>query len=147
MQAYPHHYTVSAEARAQGSVELSSGELPSLTTAAPPQYDGPGGQWSPETLLVAAVADCFVLTFRAIADASRLRWSDVQCRAAGSIDRVGGPVQLAQLHLDARLTLPAGSDPARARHLLEKAEKACLVTNSLKIEPTLTLDVSESAAE
>ena len=41
----------------------------------------------------------------------------------------------------ARLTVPAGANEDRARRLLEKAEKTCLVTNSLKVEPTLAAEV------
>lgn len=74
MQAYPHRYHVHAAAETEGNVLLGSEGLPTLTTAAPPQYGGPGGQWSPETLLMAAAADCFILTFRAIATASKLAW-------------------------------------------------------------------------
>jgi organic hydroperoxide reductase OsmC/OhrA len=38
--------------------------------------------------------------------------------------------------------VPAGADVARAERLLEKAEKACLVSNSLNSEVHLTLHVS-----
>jgi len=47
--------------------------------------------------------------------------------------------------LHARLTLPAGGDIARGKHLLEKAEKGCLITNSLKAETVLTADVTVAA--
>jgi hypothetical protein len=33
----------------------------------PREFDGRGNQWSPESLLAAALADCFVLSFRAVA--------------------------------------------------------------------------------
>jgi organic hydroperoxide reductase OsmC/OhrA len=141
MQAYPHRYNVHASAEAAGSVIVGAEGLPSLATAPPPQYGGPGGQWSPETLLVAAAADCFILTFRAIAAASKLPWNDIECSAEGVLDRVDG-VRFTQLHLHARLALPAGGNVEIAKRLLEKAEKACLVTNSLRLEPALTTEVS-----
>ncbi len=142
MQAYPHHYNVHAAAEAEGTVIVGSQGLSSLATAPPPEYDGPGGQWSPETLFVAAAADCFILTFRAIAAASKLPWRDLECSAEGVLDRVDGVVRFTQLHLQARLLLPAGGDADRAKRLLQKAEKACLVTNSLKFEPSLVTEVS-----
>ncbi|MFI5168399.1 MAG: OsmC family protein [Thermoanaerobaculales bacterium] len=142
MQTYPHHYHVHAAAEVEGSVIAGSEGLPSLATAPPPQYGGPGGQWSPETLLVAAAADCFILTFRAVAAASKLLWRDLECGAEGVLDRVDGVVRFTELRLHARLALPAGGDVERAKRLLEKAEKACLVTNSLALEPTLTIEVS-----
>jgi organic hydroperoxide reductase OsmC/OhrA len=141
VQAYPHRYTVRAAAEAEGNVMVGSEGLPSLATAAPPQYGGPGGQWSPETLLAAAVADCFILTFRAIAAASKLLWGDLECSAEGVLDRVDGVVRFTKLHLHARLVLPVGGDAERAKRLLEKAEKACLVTNSLALQPTLAAEI------
>jgi peroxiredoxin-like protein len=142
MQAYPHRYDVQAAAETEGSVLLRSEGLPPLTTAPPPQYGGPGGEWSPETLLVAAAADCFILTFRAIAAASKVTWRRLDCDAEGLLDRRDGVVRFTELHLRARLSLPAGGDAERAKRLLEKAEAACLVTNSLALRPTLTTEIT-----
>ena len=72
MQDFPHQYSATALANVEGDVNLQSERLPSLVSAPPSEFGGPGDRWSPETLLVAAVADCFVLTFRAIARASQL---------------------------------------------------------------------------
>ena len=141
MQAYPHHYLVEAMARAEGDVTNAAPGLPALATAPPAEFGGPGDRWSPETLLVAAVADCLILTFRAVAGASSVPWLDIACRAEGVLDRVDGVTRFTELRLHARLELPPGGDTARAERLLEKAEKACLVTNSLNVEPKLTVEV------
>ena len=142
MQAYPHRYEVHSAAETDGSVVVCSEGLPSLTTAPPPQFGGAGGQWSPETLLVAAAADCFILTFRAIATASKLSWRRLACDAEGVLDRSEGVVRFTGLGLRAHLEVPAGVDTERAKRLLEKAERACLVTNSLAFRPTLTAEVT-----
>ena len=70
MQPFPHHYAVVAKAETQSDVALEGERLPPIASAPPTEFGGPGDRWSPETLLVAAVADCFILTFRAIAGAS-----------------------------------------------------------------------------
>jgi peroxiredoxin-like protein len=142
MDAYPHHYRVEAAAQAEGNVTLASQRLPTLSSAPPAQFGGPGDQWSPETLLVAASADCLILTFRAIARASKLTWVRVDCDAEGVLDRVDGVTRFTQIRLNARLVLPPGGDVERARRLLEKAEKTCLITCSLKAESVLTADVT-----
>ena len=67
MDPFPHHYTADATGATSGSVTVSSPGAPEIATETPEQYGGPGDQWSPETMLVAAVADCFVLSFRAVA--------------------------------------------------------------------------------
>lgn len=141
MQPYPHQYRVQAAAAAEGSVTIAANGLPSLATAPPREFGGPGDQWSPETLFVAAVADCLILTFRSVARASNLAWIGIECRADGTLDRSEGVTRFTAVALHARLTLPAGGDLERGRHLLEKAEKSCLISNSLKLQPTLTAEV------
>lgn len=142
-QALPHHYVVSAAAAASGDVAVDSAGLPALATAAPAEFGGPGDRWSPETLLVAAVANCFVLTFRAIARASKLEWTSLACTAEGTLDRVDGVTRFTAVTVRATLTLPAGGSEALARRLLEKSEAGCLVTNSLvatrHLEATVTV--------
>ena len=93
-------------------------------------------------MLVAASADCLILTFRAIARASKLPWLRVDCDAEGVLDRVDGVTRFTQIRLLARLVLPPGGDAERAKRLLEKAEKTCLITCSLKAESVLTVDVT-----
>ena len=142
MKPYPHHYSVEASAAASGSVELRADALPAIASAPPIEFDGPGDQWSPESLLVAAVVDCFVLTFRAIARASKLEWSSLQCRAEGTLDRVERVTRFVGLRIEADLTLPADGDVEAGKRLLAKAEKTCLVTNSLDLAVELEARVT-----
>lgn len=132
MHPFPHHYAVRATARPAGSIALESAGLPALPSDGPAEFDGPGTLWSPETLLTAALADCFVLSFRAVAAASRFDWRSLHCEAEGTLDRVERVTQFTAFRLRARLELPAGADEARARRLLEKAEQVCLISASLK---------------
>jgi hypothetical protein len=46
-------------------VALTAKRPTTLQSAAPAEFDGPGNRWSPETLLVGAVPDCFILTLSA----------------------------------------------------------------------------------
>lgn len=132
MEPYPHHYRVTATASSEGEVSLESGQLPSLVSAPPAEFGGPGDRWSPETLCVGAIADCFVLTFRAVARASQLPWSSLRCDVDGTLDRVDRVTQFTNFVVRASLVIPSDGDPERARRLLERAEQSCLITNSLK---------------
>jgi organic hydroperoxide reductase OsmC/OhrA len=137
MQPFPHHYSVSASAATQGDVGLHSDRLTTIASAPPTEFGGPGDRWSPETLLVAAVADCFVLTFRGIASLSRFSWGSLDCSVTGTVDRVDRVTQFTELQVHARLRVPPGTNEDQARRLLTKAEETCLVTNSLKVHPQL----------
>jgi organic hydroperoxide reductase OsmC/OhrA len=132
MTEYPHHYSVAASASVEGDVALQSNRLPALHSASPAEFGGPGDRWSPETLLVAAVADCFVLTFRAVAQASKVSWTSVRCEVEGTLDRADRVVQFTRFNIHAYLQVPEGVDRERAERALHKAESACLITNSLK---------------
>ncbi len=132
MHPYPHTYLASATAQNAGLVTVHSPQLPNLETAAPPEFDGPGGVWSPETLLCASIADCFILTFRAVARAARFAWLGLECRTESVLERVGQNSQFTRFTTFAKLTVPAGSDVAKARELLERAEHGCLIANSLR---------------
>jgi organic hydroperoxide reductase OsmC/OhrA len=138
---YPHLYVVSAAGRTDGSVTVTSPRLPALDTAPPAEFDGPGDLWSPETLLCASIADCFILTFRALASASRFEWAGLSCRVDGVLDRADGVSQFTKYTTHATLEIPPAGDTARARALLERAENKCLVANSLKGARELVAEV------
>lgn len=142
MSQFPHTYSVSGSANAEGDVSLEASGLPTLHSAPPKEFGGPGDKWSPEDLIVAAVADCFVLSFRAVAAASKLEWTSLSCDVEGVLDRVERDVKFTEMKINAALTVPEGVDEGRAQRSLEKAEKMCFITNSLNSEVHLEFTIS-----
>lgn len=145
MHPYPHRYKVRIGIAPEGEVSLGSEGLPELRSLPPPEFDGPGGYWAPETLLLAAVGDCMMLTFRAIAKASRFEWRELAADVEGLLERVDGNGRFTQVTIRVRLVVPAGTDASRARHLLEKSEKGCPISNSLTAEKHLEAEIVEAA--
>lgn len=141
MQNLPHNYVVSSRVSARENIELSSPGLAALDAAPPAEFGGPGDLWSPETLLAASVASCFILTFRAVARASKLEWTELVCDVDAVLDRVDRVTRFTEIREQVVLDVPAGTDEAKALRLLEKAEQACLVTNSLSAEVKLEAKV------
>jgi organic hydroperoxide reductase OsmC/OhrA len=141
MHPYPHLYVASAAAGPSGRVSVTSPRLPEIATAPPAEFDGPGDAWSPETLFVAAIADCFILTFRALAKASHFEWTRLSCRVEGVLDRAEGVTQFTAYTTYATLEIPPAGDAAKARALLEKSEHRCLVANSLRGTRSLVAEV------
>lgn len=132
MQAYPHVYRASASVSHASRVTVKSAHAPDIESAPPPEFGGPGGVWSPETLLCAALADCFILTFRGVCRAARFDWVALDCRVEGMLDRVEHVAQFVRYTTYATLAVPPGADLATARELLERAERDCLIANSLR---------------
>ena len=141
MHPYPHVYKATAIAGMADTVELASPGLQRMGSMPPIEFDGPGDQWSPETLLVAAVSDCLILTFRAIARASGMAWHKLECETEGVLNRVDGVTRFTHFNIRAKLTAPEGTDEHKAMRMLEKSEAVCLISNSLNGEKHLHASV------
>jgi len=137
MEPFPHHYPVTASACSDSNVRLTTPGTAAIRSAGPLQFGGPGDLWSPEALLCAAVADCYVLSFRAIARAARFDWSRLDCDVDGTLDKVDGVTRFTTFAVRATLTVPAGADRTKAGKLLTKAKTSCLITNSLNADSHL----------
>jgi organic hydroperoxide reductase OsmC/OhrA len=146
MQPFPHVYQVSSSGCPDSEVILSAAGLEPLRTTAPPEFDGPGGHWSPESLLVGAIVDCYQLTFRALARAARVPWHSLECTVDGTLDRERGSASFTGFHIRARLVVPEGADLDMAERTLRRAEEACLVSNSLTGRRELDTVVEVAAA-
>jgi peroxiredoxin-like protein len=110
-----------------------------LGLAAPANFGGPGDLLSPEDLLVMSVASCLILSFRAIARNSKLEWDNLQVESNGTLDKVDRGMEFTGFHTRATLTIPASTNREKATRILEKADKSCLITNSLKAEDHLEI--------
>ncbi|HEX2492210.1 MAG TPA: OsmC family protein [Steroidobacter sp.] len=140
-QPFPHIYTVDASGAVAGNLRLNSEGAPELLGTAPREFDGPGDQWSPESLLVAAVASCFILTFRAVARASKLEWARLECTVEGALERSEGLTQFTRIVTKAKLIAPQTTSEELCVRLLEKTEHNCLITNSLRAQRELRTQI------
>ena len=141
MQKLPHRYSVVASASEKSTVTLGSPGLSDIESAAPAEFGGPGDLWSPETLFAAAVADCFLLTFRAIAKASSIGWDSLECSVDAELDRVEKTTKFTNLNLHVTLKVPADSNEDKCLRLLQRAEDSCLITNSINATSHLIAEV------
>ena len=141
MTPYPHHYRISATGGPEGEVAIASTGLDTLQTLPPVEFGGPGDRWSPETLLLGALGDCFNLTFRAVARAAKLPYVSLHADIAGTLDRVDGVSHFTDFVIHARLQLPANGDAKAGEAALHKAERGCLIANSLVGSRRLEIEV------
>ncbi len=104
-----------------------------IEVATPPEFaKGIAGIWSPEHLLVAAVNSCLMTTFLAIAENSKLNFKDFNCGASGKLEKADGKYMITEIILSPVLTIPDEHEMERAERILQKAELACLISNSVK---------------
>ena len=76
-----HQYRVQAfGAGGRNGVIHAEGVLPAISFSPPPEFQGEVGRWTPEHLLVAAVASCFISTFEGMAQTSSLDFESLRDR-------------------------------------------------------------------
>ena len=146
MEPYPHTYTAEASGAFSGAVQIATPGVAVLTSTAARQFGGSGDAWSPESLLVAAIADCYVFTFRAVSAAAMFGWLKLECQAQGTLEKCERVPQFTHIAVQATLTLAPGADASRAKRLLQQADRACLIANSLKAARTLETRIVQAVA-
>jgi peroxiredoxin-like protein len=138
-----YFYTTEVEWTGERHGDLRSPVLPNLEIDAPPEFKGHDGVWTPEHLFVGSVNSCFMTTFLAIAENSKLDFVSFQANAKGKLERLEGQgFVMSEITLHPKLVIKNARDAERASRILEKAEKHCLISNSIKtktrLEPEIT---------
>lgn len=128
----------------RGIVE-AEGNIPrTINFAAPPEFGGEPGLWTPEHLLLAAVSTCFVATFRAVAEASKVEIHGLEVPVEGTIEKQEGGFRFTTITLRPLVSIVKEQDRERVTRLLEKAEKVCLVSRSIlatmHLEPKIVVE-------
>jgi organic hydroperoxide reductase OsmC/OhrA len=126
----------------------SSDRLPALNVATPPEFGGPSRVWSPEHLLVASVASCFMTTFLAIAANSQLEILGLEVPATGRMER--GPdrrYSITRIELRPRILIAEEAQRAKAERLAHKADALCLISRSLRSEVALDATIEVEAVQ
>ena len=140
----PHLYNVNLKWQSERRGEISSPELPvHIEIATPPQFPkGIDGLWSPEHLFTGAINSCFMTTFLAIAENSKLNFSSFECKAKGKLEQIDGKFMMSEVMLEPILTIANEEDREKAERILHKSEAACLISNSIKTKVVLNLVIN-----
>ena len=110
----------------------SPGKAP-LDVATPPEFRGGiPGVWSPEDLLVAATASCFVVTLAAVAERSGVELAAVRVDAVGHVER-GHDGRFRFTVIELTVEVESDADSRRIARVAAKAEEACIVSLALEV--------------
>jgi peroxiredoxin-like protein len=104
--------------------------------AAPPEFGGLQGRWTPEELLLGAVGGCFTTTFRAIAAHSNFEYTDLEVETAGTSTKTADGYRFDEIVIRPKLTISSEEERNRAVNLLKKANALCLVSRALRVTQT-----------
>jgi organic hydroperoxide reductase OsmC/OhrA len=122
-----------------------------IEVATPPEFPkGIPGIWSPEHLFTAAVSSCFMTTFLAIAENSKLEFSTFICNSKGKLEQIDGKTQMSEVILEPIVTIVSEEDRMKTERILQKTDSACLISNSVKskitVIPTILVETPEAVS-
>ena len=129
-KVYMYHTAVKWTEQRKGVISCAG--KPDVQVATPPEFKGHEGIWSPEDLFVASANMCVMSTFLAVAERAGLAFTAYESAAEGRLELVEGKFQFTEITIKPVITLKAGTDAAKAKELIEKAEANCLISNSMK---------------
>ncbi len=129
-----HYYDVSVQWEIERKGMMSSTVLHSeIEVVTPPEFPkGIAGLWSPEHLFVGAINSCLMTTFLAIAENSKLAFSEFDSKAIGKLEMVEGKYMISEVILEPVVTIEDEYQRDRALRILQKSEANCLISNSIK---------------
>jgi len=139
--------TVSWKGSTQDTAYSRSSQLvkPGAPVAVPasssPATGGDPSRWNPEDLLAAAMAQCHMLTFLALATKVRLTVTAYEGASEAVMETVDRLTRVATITLKPTITVAPGTSHDKVREMFEKAHKYCVIANSYNgeviLEPTV----------
>lgn len=106
--------------------------LPAIEVSAPPEFHGEPGRWTPEHLLTASAASCFMATFLAVARFQKIAVQGFRLRAIARLEKLPAEgYRFTEITLAPEICV-AQDDVEKTLKVLEKAEKNCFVAKSLR---------------
>jgi organic hydroperoxide reductase OsmC/OhrA len=128
-----YYYDTEVEWKREREGTLSGANLPAVLVDAPPEFKGHPGRWTPEHLFTASVNTCFMMTFLAVAEYSKLPIVSFRCTATAKLEKVqGAAYQFVEIVIKPTVVIGSVEDLARTSRILAKAKDNCFVTNAIK---------------
>jgi organic hydroperoxide reductase OsmC/OhrA len=108
----------------------------------PPEFEGPGLGYSPEDLYALALLNCYIATFKFVAEKSRLEFREISGSGQLIVDK-GERNALWMRQFQINIELKGAKQPERAIALMEKTSKNCMIINSVQTEVTFSFQVKD----
>jgi organic hydroperoxide reductase OsmC/OhrA len=87
MIRYPLEFNYTASASKDPAWTTQAPEGRAASCAVPPEFEGPGGGFSPEDFFGLALLNCFMGTFKVIAEKSRVEFESLTASGTLTVDR------------------------------------------------------------
>lgn len=133
---FPHRYELDCVWTGGDRCDLSSGSR-ALKGGAPAQFDGTDESlWSPEHLILAALAQCLMATYHALNKRYPIETKSYASKAESVLDKTREGLVFTSFKVVVTVKVPA--DRAEdAKKLIELSKKYCITSNALKTAPSV----------
>jgi peroxiredoxin-like protein len=119
----------------------------SLEVSLPAELNGPGIGGNPDELLLAAAANCYMITLAAILEKREPGIAEFKLNSQATVELDGGRLSFKKIVHQPRITLSGADEQKKlnVEQLTHRAEKACMVSQALRgnveivVEPEVVL--------
>jgi organic hydroperoxide reductase OsmC/OhrA len=106
------------------------------------ELGGLQGRWTPEQLLLCALAACFTTTFHEVARATKFEFTDLEVEIEGSVHRNRNTgCNFDEILIRPRLTVPCDDQREAGLSLLRKTKSQCMISRAITVPQTLDATV------
>lgn len=143
MLSFPMKFQVSAQATPgiKTLFEAKAHSNVSISCAIPPEFNGPGGGYSPEDLYALALASCFLATFKVFTERTQTAFEKAEATATLTIERNEKGVPTIS-NIDLFVVVTGAKDREKVQKMCEEAEKNCLVSKAMKCSLRYSYQIS-----
>lgn len=118
-----------------------AGKAP-ITASSPAVFNGDDAQHNPESLMIASLMSCHLLTYLAVCERAGIRVLSYEDRATGTLAIKDGKMRMVEVVLRPRVQIADGAQIERALASHGKAHANCFMSNSVnfevKVEPVMS---------
>ena len=102
------------------------------------ELGGLQGRWTPEQLLLCALAGCFTTTFHDVARSAKFDYTDLEVEIEGSVrrSRTAG-CNFSEILIRPRLTVDSEEQREAGLNLLRRAKSLCMISRAITVPQTL----------
>jgi len=102
------------------------------------ELGGLQGRWTPERLLLCALAGCFTTTFHEVARAAKFEYTDLEVEVEGTVHRNRSTgCNFDEILLRPRLTVQSDEQREAGLGLLRRTKAVCMISRAITVPQTL----------
>ena len=101
------------------------------------ELGGLEGRWTPEQLMLCALAGCFTTTFQSVARSAKFDYTDLEVEVEGTVHRSKGGCSFTEIILRPTLTVQATEELEAGLGLLRRTKSQCMISRAITVPQTL----------